>query len=294
MYAMVGGRVEDTVQEAELADQFGVHPELVERGDRIDRQDRLRAKAQQRQRQHEHEVQRQNEQIQAHRDREVVLLRRVMRDVECPHEAAAMPEAMEHVVDEIVDHEQQRPGIPGQPHVHHRDAVQKREHEEEDALDGSRHQQVAERQREVCGGIPDLVGAKVMQPTDRGLDGDQRKEADGNQRLQAHAACPPALLLRLCWAAFKRVTFVTHRKLRRAGRRRSTVPAALTTVRTVANLAGCDGGEEVAVQAAVGGQLGMERGGEVGALLHGYRSSIRQPGQHPYGGARFPAPPGRG
>ncbi len=232
MDAMVGRRVEDPVEETELADQFGVHPELIQGGNGIDRQDRLRLEAEQGQRQHEQEVQGHYEQVEAHRHREVVLLRRVMGNVKRPHEAAAVAETVEHVVDEVVDHHQEHPRNPRHPHVQRGKAVQESEQDQEDNLHGRCHEQITEREGKICRGVPEFVRAQVVPPADRGLDGDQREEADGDDSFQAHAARLPALLQRLWQAAFKRVTVVTHRKLRGAacaGQPAALVPARCTT-----------------------------------------------------------------
>ena len=191
MDAVIGRGVEDPVEDAELAHQLGVDPELIQGGDRVDRQNRFRPKADQRQRQHEQEVQRQDEQIEPYRHREIVLLRGVVRDVKRPHEAAAVPQAVEHVVDEVVDQHQQRPAIPGEAQVHRREPVQEGEQQQEHRLHGRRHEQVAKRQGEVRRGVPEFVGAQIAHPAQRGFDADEKEETGGDGSFQVHACETP-------------------------------------------------------------------------------------------------------
>ena len=112
MHPMVRGRGEHAIEPAELADEFGVNPELVEEIDEADRDEHDRRHAGDRHRQIEDPAKQHARARLPQRRREIEGFALVMDDMGGPEEADLMVDAVVPVIEEIVGDESADPDAP--------------------------------------------------------------------------------------------------------------------------------------------------------------------------------------
>ena len=117
--AVMRGRVEDEFEPApHPADRLGVDPELINEVEAVDEGDQRRMEAEQHHRhlQHEHAGEQAGPAL-PERRREIVVLAGMVVDVLRPHPAAAMGDAMVHVIAQVIDQEGRDTGPYRHPEV---------------------------------------------------------------------------------------------------------------------------------------------------------------------------------
>ena len=112
MHAVVRGRGEHAVEPAELADELGVDPELIEKIDQPDGDEHDRRDAGDRHRQIEDPAEQHAGARLPQRGREIEGLALVMDDMRRPEEADLVVDAMVPVIEEIVGDQRADPHPP--------------------------------------------------------------------------------------------------------------------------------------------------------------------------------------
>src|SRR5436190_11141665 len=104
--------VQDSFERAKFLDELCVDPELVNQIEAMHQGEHPRGKAEQHYERIECPMQRAAEPALADGDAEVVLLARVVDDVEIPEQPALMADAMKDVIHKVVYKEQRHPSPP--------------------------------------------------------------------------------------------------------------------------------------------------------------------------------------
>lgn len=112
MHSMVRGRVEHMLERAKVSNEFRVYPELVDKVEPVHQGEHPRCKSEQHDRGIEDPVQDAREPTLPHRNAEIVVLARMVDDVEVPEKPHFVADAMEPVICEVVDEKEDRPGPP--------------------------------------------------------------------------------------------------------------------------------------------------------------------------------------
>lgn len=112
MHPMVRRSVQDVFKRAEVADEFRVYPELVDQVETVHQGEHPRCKTEQHDRSIKYPMQDTREPALTNGDAEIVVLARVVDDVEIPKEPHFVADAMEPVIGEVIDEKEDHPGPP--------------------------------------------------------------------------------------------------------------------------------------------------------------------------------------